>query len=70
MTDDLVKRLRRGEVSIKMPDGYVHLINEIAAKRIEELENALRFYAKNETKFMEPKFSLVARAALGEKRDA
>ena len=41
MTDDLVKHLRSGDVSIKMPNGSIQYVNHVAASRIEQLEAAL-----------------------------
>ena len=46
MTDDLVLHLRRGEVSIKMPDGSVQLVNHVAADRIEALEEIMQKLAE------------------------
>jgi len=46
MTDYLVKHLRSGDVSIKMPDGSVQYVNHVAADRIEQLEAALRPFAR------------------------
>ena len=39
MTDDLVKRLRSGDYTIKMTDGSIQYLNHVAADRIEELED-------------------------------
>ena len=41
MTDDLVKRLRSGDYTIKMTDGSIQYLNHVAADRIEQLEAAL-----------------------------
>ena len=40
MTDDLVKRLRSGDYTIKMTDGSIQYLNHVAADRIEQLEAA------------------------------
>lgn len=41
LTTDIVAHLRKGEVSIKMPDGSVQLVNHVAADEIERLREAL-----------------------------
>ena len=76
MTDDLVQHLRKGEVSIKMPDGSVQLVNHVAADRIEALKAALETYAEDcdmtccETIHRQGNgCGYTARAALGEKAD-
>lgn len=48
MNDDLVKRLREADVSMKMPDGSVGLVNHIAADRIEQLELIEKAYEQNQ----------------------
>ena len=65
MTDDLVKRLR----SKNCCDATKCNCDE-AADRIEQLEAALRFYAEYQPAFLHQDFRAVARAALGEKKDA
>jgi hypothetical protein len=39
--DDLVKLLRSGVTSVKMPDGSVQYVNHVAADRFEELVAAI-----------------------------
>ena len=75
MTDDLVKRLRSGDYTIKMTDGSIQYLNHVAADRIEELEAALReiemLHYDSETDFHHDAMKAhdIARAALGEKKD-
>jgi hypothetical protein len=66
MTDYLVKHLRSGDVSIKMPDGSIQYVNHVAADRIEQLEGALIAIIIT-APFGKPQD--IARAALGEKKD-
>jgi hypothetical protein len=73
MSDDLVKHLRSGDVSIKMPDGSIQYVNHVAADRIEQLEAALRnIYDKweNGVGICDVIDAMdAAHAALGEKKD-
>jgi len=82
MTDDLVKHLRSGDVSIKMPDGSIQYVNHVAADRIEQLESiASPNLTSSELKIIEKNCDWVAfqhafgalmkhrRAALGEKKE-
>jgi hypothetical protein len=73
VTDDLVKRLRKKEVKAVNENGYTEIgyrwgpIFDEAADRIEQLEAALRKITQT-APFGEPQE--IARAALGEKKDA
>jgi len=67
MTDDLVKRLRDYAEQWKVST-FPNIADE-AADRIEALEAALRYYAKEYENPFGGDDSLVARAALGEKKD-
>ena len=73
MTDDLVKRLRDGDYTIKMRDGEIQYLNHAAADRIEKLEEALKQIAfdwHSEDTFIELDVCInVARSALREKKD-
>ena len=78
MTDDLVKRLRAGDYSIKLADGSIKYVNHVAADRIDQLEEALRF-AAGMISTMPPfdmdhpeetlEWIMKESAALGEKKD-
>ena len=82
MSDDLVKHLRSGDVSIKMPDGSIQYVNHVAADRIEQLKSiASPNLTSSELKIIEKNCDWVAfqhafgalmkhrRAALREKKD-
>ena len=74
MTDDLVKRLREvpSDGTGIINGNYWCRVGELthqAANRIEQLEAALRYYAKEYENPFGDDDSLIARAALGEKKD-
>ena len=74
MTDDLVTRLREvpSDGTGIINGNYWCRVGELthqAANRIEQLEAALRYYAKEYENPFGDDDSLIARAALGEKKD-
>ena len=67
MSDDLVKRLRERKLTMVAPDGKRKFVKDIAADRIEKLEEALRYYVCDcpQNEVCHPKYcGHVARQAL------